>query len=46
MNADPGRGADLELVVPLSKSFLDGQEEMEGISVIQNPDIFRPVYKD
>jgi hypothetical protein len=44
VNADWRHGADLELVTPLSKNFLGGREAMEGVFVINNPDIFRRVY--
>jgi hypothetical protein len=41
IEADSRYQADLELVRPLPKSFLDGREVMEGVSVINRPDIFR-----
>ena len=43
VEADSRHQADLELVRPLPKSFLDGREVMEGVSVINRPDIFRRV---
>jgi hypothetical protein len=46
VKVDGRHGADLELVTPLSKKFLDGREAMEGVSVINNPKIFRRVARD
>ena len=46
VNADGRHGADLEVVTPLSKSFLDGRETMEGVFQINNPNIFRHVHTD
>ena len=44
VNADGRHGADLEVVTRLSNNFLEGREPMEGVSQVNNPDIFRRVH--
>jgi hypothetical protein len=42
----PEYKVDLALRDPLSKAFLEGREVKQGISVIEQPDIFRRVDTD
>jgi hypothetical protein len=46
INTDGRNDADLELVTPLPKNFLDGRETMEGVCVIKKPEICRRIHRD
>jgi hypothetical protein len=42
----PRYWADLVLSIPLSKDFLEGRALIQGVAVIEKPDIFRRVDTD